>query len=382
MAKKHGFQVILGGPESANYPQEYLNHGADVIVLGEGEQTLEKLLPAIQNPGSAGLQAVDGIVFKDKSGNLITTNPRISPNDLAIYPWPDRESIDIRKYLQVWRDHHGLGSISMITARGCPYRCTWCSHAVYGYSHRRRKPADCASELDYIMNEYSPDQIWYADDVFTISHPWLYEYSAQLKNRGLKVPFETISRADRLMKPEVLDTLVEMGCDRIWIGSESGSQKILDAMQRDVTVEQIQWASHELKKRGIKVGMFLMWGYGNETLEDIEKTVEHVKISDPDVFFTTIAYPIKNTPFYNEFSDSITMSGDWASGTDRDYKISNQRGPEYYKAADILLFNSVEASRNQYSDHKESLIHKKLADDARLYLQEYERKHIINKTGI
>src|SRR5262249_6872773 len=156
---------------------------------------------------------------------------------------------------------------------------------------------DCADELQSIHETYRPDQVWYADDVFTMNHAWLYNYAGELKRRGLKIPFETISRADRMMKEEVLETLAAMGCYRIWIGAESGSQRILDAMERGVTVEQVQWATRAAQRHGLQVGMFLMWGYDGETLEDIEATIAHVKRANPDIFLTTVAYPIQNTPY-------------------------------------------------------------------------------------
>ena len=143
--------------------------------------------------------------------------------------------------------------------------------------------------------------------MFTINYNWLTNYHQELKRRGLKLPFETISRADRMMKDEILETLADLGCYRIWIGSESGSQRILDAMQRGVTVEQVQWATHAAQRHGIQVGMFLMWGYEGETLDDIEATITHVKKANPNVFFTTVAYPIKNTPFYHAVSERVPV---------------------------------------------------------------------------
>src|SRR5581483_6732263 len=118
------------------------------------------------------------------------------------------------------------------------------------------------------------------------------------KRRGLRIPFETISRADRMMNDDVLRTLAEMGCFRIWIGAESGSQRILDAMERGVTVEQVLFATAAAKRHGIQVGMFLMWGYDGETMDDIAATVDLVKRANPDTFLTTVAYPIKNTPYF------------------------------------------------------------------------------------
>jgi anaerobic magnesium-protoporphyrin IX monomethyl ester cyclase len=299
-AKRAAWTVILGGPESANYVDEYLQAGADCIVLGEGEQALAELLPALASRGPHRLHAVAGIAFKDETGQVNRTPTRTKAPDLDALPWPDREAIDHQRYLDAWKTHHGASSINLITARGCPYLCNWCSHSVYGYSHRRRSPANVADEVQWIVQRYDPDQLWYADDVFTISHPWLHSYLSELKRRGLHRPFETITRADRLQTEASARALRELGCYRIWIGSESGSQKILDAMQRGVTVEQVRCAVKLAKDHGIEVGMFLMWGYEGEEIEDIAATVEHVKLTNPDVFFTTVSYPIKGTPYFDK----------------------------------------------------------------------------------
>ena len=344
-AKQAGSTVVLGGPESANYPDEYLAAGADVVVVGEGESTLTELVATLPSMGPHGLENVRGIVFKNAAGEPVHTPERAKINDLDTLPMPDREAIDHQKYLDAWKQHHGASSINLITARGCPYRCTWCSHAVYGYSHRRRSPGNVAAEVAWIVERYNPDQLWYADDVFTISHPWLQGYKAALDERGLHLPFETITRADRLQSEDAVVALRELGCYRIWIGSESGSQKILDAMERGVSVEQVRRAVKLAQKHGIRVGMFLMWGYEGEGLEDIAATVEHVKESNPDVFFTTISYPIKGTPYFQKVQDKVQLPGDWANLTDRDYSIGGRNGKDYYRLADVWLRSEVEASR-------------------------------------
>jgi anaerobic magnesium-protoporphyrin IX monomethyl ester cyclase len=340
-AKKHGWLVILGGPESANYPEEYLARGADVVVVGEGELTLAELVPALAQRGPHRLHGIAGTVFRDEFGLVVHNPERPQIEDIDSLPWPDREQIDQQQYIDIWRKHHGMGSVNLITARGCPYKCKWCSHAVFGYSHRRRSYLDCAAEVQHIYDTYRPDQVWYADDVFTINHRWLYNYAGELKRRGLKLPFETISRADRMMKEEVLATLAEMGCYRIWIGSESGSQRILDAMERGVTVEQVQWATKAAQRHGIEVGMFLMWGYEGETVEDIEATIDHVKKAAPDIFFTTVAYPIKNTPFFHAVAPQVELGKDWEEASDRDYKVRGRHSRAYYKQADRWLRSSV-----------------------------------------
>jgi radical SAM superfamily enzyme YgiQ (UPF0313 family) len=280
----------------------------------------------------------------------VHTAERPKINDLDTLPFPDREAIDHQKYLDAWKTHHGASSINLITARGCPYRCNWCSHAVYGYSHRRRSPENVAAEVSWIVERYNPDQLWYADDVFTISHPWLKRYKTAMDERGHHLPFETITRADRLQSEEAAELLRALGCYRVWIGSESGSQRILDAMQRGVSVEQVRRSTKLAQKHGIQVGMFLMWGYEGEEMEDIAATVEHVKESNPDIFFTTVSYPIKGTPYFDAVKGKVDLPLAWADATDRDYFIGGRHNKDYYRLADVWLRSEVEASRLSNTD--------------------------------
>ncbi len=344
-AKRHGWTVILGGPESANYTAEYLEAGADAIVIGEGEITMSELLAVLARFGAHRLHEVPGVAFRDEAGAVVHTRERVKVKDLDSLPLPDREAIDHQLYLDAWKTHHGASSINLITARGCPYRCNWCSHAVYGYTHRRRSPEAVADEMQSIVARYDPDQVWYADDVFTISHPWLASYAAELERRGIHRPFETITRADRLQNESAVELLRKLGCYRIWIGSESGSQRVLDGMERGVTVEQVRHSTKLAQAHGIQVGMFLMWGYEGEELEDIEATVEHVKLSNPDVFLTTVAYPIKGTGYFTKVKDKIGLPLAWTEASDRDYVVAGRRDKEYYKLADRWLRSEVEACR-------------------------------------
>ncbi len=350
-AKEAGWKTVVGGPEPAAYIAEYLAAGADVVVVGEGEVTLEELLPALRERSDAALERVKGIAFLRRDGTVGRTPPRTLIPDIDDQPWPSRESVPIERYLETWRRHHGAGSISLITARGCPYHCRWCSHAVYGKTHRRRKPASVVDELEAMLHRYAPDMLWMADDVFTIHHGWLFQYAAEMRRRGLRIPFECISRADRL-SPEVVEILAELDCFRIWIGSESGSQRILDAMERGVTVGQVRNAVSLCKSRGIQTGMFLMWGYEGEQLEDIEATVEHVKLSDPDIFLTTVAYPIKGTPYFEDVASRLVSTRTWQEGSDRDYILRGRHSRRFYAFADQLLRSEVELARTLRSSDR------------------------------
>ncbi len=180
--------MILGGPEPANYADEYLRAGGDLIVTGEGEVALERLMAAHMDP--AEWPSIPGIIFRGPDGSLFRTGPtQLIPN-LDAQPWPDRERVDIPRYLKVWREHHGTGSVSVITARGCPYHCNWCSHSVYGKTHRRRSPKSVVDEVAWIQRKrYQPDMLWIADDVFTIHHGWIFEYASLMQAARLETSF-------------------------------------------------------------------------------------------------------------------------------------------------------------------------------------------------
>jgi anaerobic magnesium-protoporphyrin IX monomethyl ester cyclase len=339
-AHASGWKVILGGPEPANYANEYLAAGADLIVAGEGEYAIELLLASHLDP--AEWPSIPGIIFRAPDGSLFRTGPSQLIANLDSQPWPDRERADIPRYLKVWREHHGTGSVSLITARGCPYHCNWCSHSVYGKTHRRRSPKSVADEVAWIEQRYQPDMLWLADDVFTIHHGWIQEYAAEITRRNLKIPFECITRADRL-NPRIAETLAALGCFRVWIGSESGSQQILDAMQRGVKVEQVREAVSLCKQNGIQTGMFLMWGYEGEEIADIEATVDHVKQCRPDVFFTTVSYPIKGTPYFDKVASRLVSIHPWEANTDREVRIRGRHSEKFYRHADELLKREMAA---------------------------------------
>ena len=249
-AKERGWITLVGGPESGAHAEDYLAAGADVVVIGEGEVTLEELLPILQGGSRERLGGVHGIAFRGEGGCVQHTPPRSQISDLDGQPWPSRELISIERYLETWRQYHGAGSVSLITARGCPYECQWCSHGVYGQTHRRRKAVSVVDELEWILRRYRPDLLWFADDVFTIHHGWLTQFAAEMRRRDLHIPFECISRADRINE-RVAHQLAELDCFRIWIGPENGSQRALDNLRRGVTVEQVRSAVQICKARSI-----------------------------------------------------------------------------------------------------------------------------------
>ena len=344
VAHEAGWKTIVGGPEPGAYALEYLQAGADFVVFGEGELTMQDLLEAFRTAATESCTSIPGLAYLDADGNMHETAQRTQIADLDSQPWPARHAVDISRYVKTWRDAHGKGSVNFITARGCPYKCRWCSHQVFGQTHRRRDPLLVVDEVEWLLQTYSPDMVWVSDDVFTINHKWIRDYAAEMRRRGLRIPFECISRADRL-SAEMLDLLAELGCFRVWIGSESGSQRILDAMDRGVKVEQVQQAVALTRERGIESGMFLMWGYEGEELDDIEATIKHVSISKPDIFFTTVSYPIKGTPYYSKVSDRLVQLKPWGVSSDREIKIKGRHSRTFYSYADKLLKDEVQLAR-------------------------------------
>jgi len=333
--------IVLGGPETRHHDERFLHHGADVCVMGEGEVTAHEVLAALGSRGVHELHHVAGIAFKDGRGAIVRTAERDRIRDIDALPPPARHLIDLDRYRMAWKRRHGYSSISVSTMRGCPYTCRWCSRAVYGQSYRRRSPERVVEELDGLQRTHAPDRFWFVDDVFTISHRWLEAFATALERRGLRIAYECITRADR-MNREVIDLLKRTGCAQVWIGAESGSQRVIDRMDRRVDVAQVRDMIRGAKAAGIGTGTFIMLGYPGETQDDIDRTVEHLEQSDPDQFTITVAYPIKGTEFHQEVAGSFSSVPDWATSSDRDQDLPRTYPRPYYTHAVRHVVNEVE----------------------------------------
>lgn len=333
-------QVILGGPEIRYNAKEFLEFGADFLVIGEGEETTFELIKTLADKKYDHLSNIFGIAFKDKNGEINFTPERNKLKDIDSLPFPDRYKIDLNLYLKSWKKAHGENAISISTMRGCPYTCKWCSRAVYGLSYRRRSPQNVCDEIELIQKEYNPDSLWFVDDVFTISHNWLNEFNNILKQRDLKIKYECITRADR-MNEDVIKNLKESGCFRVWIGAESGSQKVIDLMDRRVDVNQVREMIKLTQNYGIQAGTFIMLGYPGETENDIEETIKHLKEADPQMFTITIAYPIRGTELFAEVEADQTFAFDWKVNNDRQRDFKRMYSKKYYDYAIRRVVNEV-----------------------------------------
>lgn len=333
-------KIILGGPEVRNHAENFLKKGADFIVLGEGEETFYELIQTLEKTNTYSLADVNGICYFDAEKTMHKNAERQKIKDVDILPFPNRKKVDLRLYLDAWKKHHGKNAISISTMRGCPYTCKWCSRAVYGLSYRRRSAKLVVEEIKSIQKEYHPDTLWFVDDVFTVSHKWLEEFTKEIQAQNVTVQYECITRADRL-NAEAFQLLKDSGCFRVWIGAESGSQKIIDAMDRRVDVHEVRRMIQMAKTYEIEAGTFIMLGYPGETETDIEETIHHLKTSNPDYFTITVAYPIKGTELYQEVEADFINQQPWETSTDRDIKFKRTYTEKYYSYAVRHVVNEV-----------------------------------------
>ncbi len=357
-------KIVLGGPDLRYNIPKYLDAGADFLVIGEGEKTMLELAKTIETVDVPDFNHITGIAFRDKDGGIVKTAEREKIRNVDELPFPNRLGIDLHAYLNVWKDNHGKSTVNISTQRGCPYTCKWCSTAVYGQSYRRRSPEKVVDEMLHLKEHFNPDALWFVDDVFTVSHKWLASFVEEVNKRDAIIPFECITRADR-MKEEVIQLLQEAGCFRVWIGAESGSQKIIDLMDRRVNVDHVRDMIKMTREYGIEAGTFIMLGYPGETEEDIELTIEHLKASNPDQFTITIAYPIKGTGLYEHIDDIRTTTPDWNTSTDRQIDFKRTYPREYYDYA-------VKRVVNEVNYHKETLKNQSLSVDALKFKMKYE----------
>lgn len=334
--------IVLGGPDVTHNVDDYLRAGAHLLVIGEGEQTMLDIVLARAHSGAAAdpFQNIQGIAYSLADGSVHRTAPRDKMRDIDVLPLPARHKIDLQQYLDVWKQAHGHSTISISTQRGCPYTCRWCSTAVYGQSYRRRSPANVVAEILALQAQYHFDGIWFVDDVFTVSHKWLREFYAELQAHNVHIHFECITRADRLDE-ETLRLLKACGCFRVWIGAESGSQSVIDAMDRRVDVQQVRAMIKAARREGMQAGTFIMLGYPGETEADIRETVAHLCDSNPDLFTITVAYPIKGTGLYQDVQNDLLVDLPWDSSTDRDRDFKRRYPRRYYDYAVRWTVHSV-----------------------------------------
>jgi radical SAM superfamily enzyme YgiQ (UPF0313 family) len=361
LADQHGATVIVGGADPTGRPESYLLHQdngsrpVDLVVVGEGEQTLLEVLPLLLDGRSATdrLAEIPGLAFLDDGGQVISTPARTHCQDLDSLPLPARDLIDIETYRRGWRGKHGLFSLSIIATRGCPYGCTWCQKSVFGRSFRPRSPVAVAEEMRQIKEKYGPDQLRIVDDVMGIDLKWVRRWHDAVLERDAVIPFECLSRVD-LMSEELVRLLKEAGCVRIAFGAESGSQKVLDAMNKGATVEQIRQAASLCRRFGIETYFYIMLGYPGEEWTDIRKTVELLKDTRPTMFSSTIAYPLPSTEFYEQVKHRLLDTPDWDYTAENRLLFQRDYSTAFYQWVQRWLHQEWHVARLRHDDEQVS----------------------------
>ncbi len=363
LAHRYEARVVLGGADPTGRPESYLRHQVngqspvDLVVVGEGEQTLLELLPHLLNGEKVGpnLDDVPGLAYLDTKGGMVTTSARPHNVELDSLPLPARDLIDIEAYRRAWQGRHGYFSLSIIATRGCPYGCSWCQKSVFGRSFRARKPEAVAEEMRLIKAQYDPDQIRIVDDVMGIDRQWVRAWHAAVMAQDAAIPFECLSRVD-LMDEELATLLKEAGCRRIAFGAESGSQKVLDAMHKGTRVEQIRRAAEICRREGIETYYYLMVGYPGEEWDDIRKTVALLKETRPDAFSSTIAYPLPGTTFYEQVEHRLLEAPDWDYTAENRLLFEREYSTPFYRWVQRLLAREWRAERLRHGDDTASFV--------------------------
>jgi anaerobic magnesium-protoporphyrin IX monomethyl ester cyclase len=327
-AKSKGCKVIVSSSDATDHSTDYLKHGADVVVIGEAEQTVLELCNAFKTGNS--FDFVRGIVF-DQNDELVKTNARTVLRDLDVLPPPAWDLLDISEYKNMWMQNHGYFSLNFVTTRGCPYKCNWCAKPIYGNRYNSHSPENIVLEIKKWQRQFGFTHIWFADDIFGLKPSWLKDFEYNIKKENVKISYKIQSRADLLLEEDNIKHLANSGCTMVWMGAESGSQKILDAMDKGTKVEQIYEATQLLKKHKIGVSLFLQLGYLEETLEDINLTIKMVKDLMPDDIGISVSYPLPGTEFYEKVKSQLAKKSNWTDSDDLAMLFKNTYKPEFYK---------------------------------------------------
>lgn len=339
-ARVAGCRTAAHGSDASDHAVEYLNNGFDYVLLGEVEEALFEL--ASQAP----VESIAGLVDRSGVNDAVTFNPpRVQRKDLDRLPSPAWDLIDIDSYRQAWTSHHGYFSLNLVSSRGCPYRCNWCAKPIYGNSYHARSARAVAEEMFMVKQRYQPDHIWFADDIFALSARWTSEFSEAVEALDARIPFKMQSRCD-LMTRDTVRALKRAGCSEVWMGAESGSQRVLDAMEKGIRTEQIYEARKYLANNGIRVGLFLQFGYPGEGWSEIEQTIAMVRATRPDDIGVSVSYPLPGTRFHQLVSAQIGPKANWSDSGDLTMMFRGAFSSDLYRALANALHLEVRDAQN------------------------------------
>lgn len=330
MAKAKGCTVMVSSSDSTDRYEEYLREGADFVLIGEAEQTLLELVNHIRS-GDKDTNFIPGLAFIDKDGKPQKTLARPVLKDLDSLPLPAWDLVNIEPYRDSWLKNVGYFSINMGTTRGCPFKCNWCAKPIYGNRYNSRSPQNVIKELKMLKERYPIDHIWFCDDIFGLKPGWVLEFAQLIQQENLRTRFKIQSRADLLVEEELVNALAAAGCENVWIGAESGSQKILDAMDKGTTIQQIHVATKAMKKAGIKPSFFIQFGYPGEEKVDIAQTIKMINELLPFEIGISVSYPLPGTVFYDRVKADLKKKTNWTDSDEMALMFTNTFAPTYYK---------------------------------------------------
>lgn len=346
MATERGIPIIICGADATDHAARYLAEGASYIIRGEGETTLLELLGRLTGRTETSFEKINGLAYLE-GGDLVQTSARPILRDLDAVPFPAWDLVDVEKYRAIWRDHHGYYSVNMVTTRGCPYSCNWCAKPIWGQRYNVRSAENVVDELALIRSLLKPDHIWFADDIFGLKPGWIQRYADLVEARGLRTPFKSLNRVDLLLQTDTVAALKRAGAEVIWVGAESGSQKILDAMDKGTQVADIYAAAARLHEHAIKVGFFLQFGYPGEDRADIEKTIQMVRDCMPDDVGISVSYPLPGTKFYERVKDELRDKQNWRDSDDLAMLYHGPYGTAFYRQLHTVIHKEYRARKTR-----------------------------------
>ena len=352
LARERGITTIVAGADATDHPATYLDRGAAVVVAGEGEVTLVELLDTLASRRGgndeerlAALKQVKGLWLRSHDGRNVRTPPREIIRNLDSLPLPAWDLVDVDRYRSMWSARHGYFSMNVATTRGCPYHCNWCAKPIYGQRYTARSPEHVVEEMAWLKRTYGPDHLWIADDIFGLKPGWIERFANLVNERDAAIPFKCLLRADQVT-PAVARALHAAQCRTAWIGAESGSQRILDAMEKGTRVDQIANATGLLHGAGVDVGFFLQFGYPGETREDIDRTLQMVRECAPDDIGVSVSYPLPGTTFYQRVQAQLGQKQNWVDSNDLAMMYHATYVPDFYRALHGLVHAEFRARRS------------------------------------
>ena len=340
-ARARGCKVAVNGPDAADNPAVYLAAGADAVALGEGETALAELV-GLWERGEGDAETVAGLVLPGP-GRLTTTRPRGPIRDLDALPPPAWDLLDIDAYRRAWTGAHGEFSWNMASSRGCPYTCNWCAKPTFGRRYTVRSPMDVVRELTLLKAEVAPDHVWFADDIFGLDVDWTTALAKAVEEAGCRIPFTMQSRVN-LMTGPMVEALARAGAREVWLGVESGSQKVIDAMDKGATVQAAREATRTLKAHGVRACWFIQLGYPSETWEDILSTRDLIRQEAPDEIGVSVAYPLPGTEFHSRVQAQLGRQRNWKDTGDLAMLFQGAYSSAFYRKVRDVLHADVEAS--------------------------------------